>query len=239
MLIYKNEKEIITTSIDDIFNNVSLISLYSESESFRGKDNRFFKVLTEETLHRNIKHLTRESIVKETKKKYKDLTQIDGALDFYDKNNNVGYTLFPYRKKPTIYSYTMIYPAITEFFRYWKTYNYTGQNYKEFLPKYDLSNLFDSMENFKNIELLFNKAQGEILKKALYNEFPEFAIFYYEIYPNIKLTNNCKYDIKKLIQVKDLMNDLAIDTKQIDVYLKNIDIAENNRKVLKLINNSK
>ena len=142
-------------------------------------------------------------------------------------------------KKPTIYSYSIVYPAITEFFSYWNKYNNMSGNKKIILSCYDLSTLFASMENFKDLEKIFSKEQGELLKRTLYKDFPQFAIFYYEIYPYLDFEILGSYDITKLINARLQVQELGLDTSQLDLMVNNLDIAENNGKVLKLIKNSK
>ena len=46
MIIYSNDKELIITTMEDINENVDLSSLYLEAESFNGRENRFFKILS-------------------------------------------------------------------------------------------------------------------------------------------------------------------------------------------------
>ena len=47
------------------------------------------------------------------------------------------------------------------------------------------------------------------------------------------------YDITKLINARLQVQELGLDTSQLDLMVNNLDIAENNGKVLKLIKNSK
>ena len=239
MIIYNNDKELVTTNIGNIHKNIGLSSVFSQADSFWGKENRFFKIISEDNVFRSIKHPTWESMSKEVIRKFREKTKNYDSFDYYDKKNNIGYRVFPYRKTPTIYVYTMLYPAITEFFSYWKNFTYTPVSKWDFMPHYDLSKLFASMENFKDLELIFEKQYGELLKKTLYEEFPQFAIFYYEIYPYINLeTVNC-YNISKLISARMQLQELGLDIKQLDMLVKNLDVAQNNSKVLKLIKNSK
>lgn len=237
MITYNNDKKLIITTLGDI--NKELTSLYFGAESFRGEENRFFKIVSKDTINRSVKYPTIESMAKEARKRFREITNVYDSLEHYDRENNTVYTVFPYMKKPTIYTYSMLYPAITEFFHYWWKYNNTGEDKKIFLPSYDLTNLFASMENFKDLESIFTKEQGELLEKTLYQEFPEFAIFYYEVYPylNLKIINS--YDISKLINARLQVQELGLDTVQLDAMVNNLDIAQNNGKVLTLIKNSR
>lgn len=241
MIIYSNDKELITTTIGDEKENSKLLPLFLVAESFRGKENRFFKIISSETMTRNFKHLTQEAMAKEARRKFKEITNIHDSLDFYDKQIDVGYRAFPNMTPPAIYTYSMLFPAITEFFYYWRTFNHTGASKRDFLPQYDLSKLFIGMENFKDLEFIFAKHQEELLtlKKTLYEEFPQFAIFCYEIYPYLDLKTSNYYDISKLIDARLLVHELGLDTRELDALLENLDIAKNNSKVLKLIKNTK
>lgn len=235
MIIYNNDKELITTTIGDITQNPRMSSFYLTAESFRGKETRFFKIISKDVITRNIKHIINESMAKEAKRRFRKITNIYNSNEYYDKEHNIGYKVFPYMKNPTIYSYSMIYPAITEFFQYWKKFNCTGISKKDFIPHYDLSKLFVSMANFKDLEILFKKQQNKSLKNALYQEFPQFAIFYYEIYPYLNLeTVNC-YDISKLINARIQVKELGLDTTQLDALEENLKVSQNNTKVLNLI----
>lgn len=239
MIIYSNDKKLIITTMEDINENVDLFSLYLEAESFNGRENRFFKILSVNSVTRSIKHLTQESMANEARKRFQEMTNINNSLKYYDKEHNIGYKVFPYIKNPTIYSYSIVFPAITEFFQYWKEYSYTGDSMREFLPKYDLSKLFGSMNNFSDIHFILTKEQAELIKKTLYQEFPEFAIFYYEIYPYLNLETVCCYNLSKLINAKLLVHELGLDTSELDNLIDSLDVAKNNGKVLKLIKNLK
>jgi len=239
MLIYNKNNKLIITTLGDMNRNLELLSLCSSAETFIGKENRFFKILYKDTITRSIKHPTLESMSKEAKKRFREITNVYDSLDYYDKEDNIGYKVCPYMKKPTIYSYSILYPAITEFFRCWKKYNNTEEDKRILLPSYDLSSLFASMENFKDLENIFTKEQGDLLKTTLYQEFQEFAIFYYEIYPHLNLKMVNSYDISKLINARIQVQELGLDTEQIDALVNKLDITQNNSKVLRLIKNTK
>lgn len=239
MIIYNNEQELITTTIGNINKNLRLASFYLDAESFKGRETRFFKIITEDIINRSIKCPTTELMAKRAKRKFYEITNVYNDLEYYDKEKSIGYKVFPYMKNPKVYSYKMIYPAITKFFQYWKEYSNTGESKKIFLPRYDLSSLFVSMENFKDLEIIFTKEQGELLKRDLYKEFPEFAIFYYEIYPYLNIDIIGCYDIVKLINARIQVYELGLDTKQLDAIIGNLDIAKNNGKILKLIKDKK
>lgn len=239
MIAYNSDKELIITTLGDIHKNLELSSLYFSAESFRGSENRFFKIVSKDIIARSIKYPTMESMSKEARKRFREITNVYNSLEYYDKEHNIGYKVWPYMKKPAIYTYSMLYPAITEFFHYWKEYNNTEEDKKVFLPSYNLSNLFVSMENFKDLENIFAKEQGDLLRRTLYQEFTEFAIFYYEVYPylNLKIINS--YNIAKLINARLQVQELGLDTVQLDAMVNNLDIAQNNSKVLRLIKNTK
>lgn len=239
MIIYKENNKLITTTIGDVTKNLELVSLYSEAESFKRMDNRFFKIISEDSVNRSIKYPLHDMMREEAIKKFRQITNVYAGFECYDKEQKVGYSVFPYMKNPTVYSYSIIYPAITKFFKYWKEFNYTAFSARYSLPNYDLSSLFDSMDNFKDLKFIFTKEQGECLKKTLYKEFPEFAIFYYEIYPYLNLEIVNSIDIAKLINARMLVDDLGLDTSDLDIFVDSLDVAKNNGKVLRLIKNSK
>ena len=239
MIIYSNEKELIATSIGDINRNVNISSIYLDAESFKCKENRFFKIVKEDVVKRNLKHFSQESMQKESIKRFKETAKIFDSLEYYDTEKNIGYKVFPGMKKPTVYTYSMLYPAITEFFRYWRKFNHSTLSVQDSLYNYDLSKLFTSMDNFKYLECIFTKQQGKMLKKTLYKEFPDFAIFYYEIYPFLNIKTVRSYDISKVLNARLLVHELGLNTKQLDSIIDSMDVAEHNTKILKLINNSK
>lgn len=235
MIIYTENNKLITTTIDDVKDTLELSTLYLEAERFSCKDNRFFKIISEEAVTRSLKYPLQESMKEEAIKRFRRLTNVYNSLQYYDRSENIGYVVFPHMKNPTIYTYSMLYPAITEFFHYWKEFNYTASSMRGFSPTFDLSSLFSSMENFKDLELIFTKEEGEFLRKTLYKEFPEFAIFFYEIYPYLNLRTVDSLDIPKLINARMLVDELGFDTSDLDEALEDLDIAENNGKVLRLI----
>jgi len=238
MIIYTQDNNLITTSLGNVRKNIELMSINFSAAFFEGRENRFFKIISKDVVTRSIKHITSESMILESIKRFRRCTHIYDSHKYYDKENNIGYDLRVFMKHPTFFTYSMAYPAITEFFQYWNTCNDSdvAQNTN---IQYDLSKLFVSMENFSDLELLFKKEEGELLQKILYQDFPEFAIFYYEIYPHLNLEITGSYDITKLVNARKQVYELGLDTKQIDEILDNVPVAQNNTKVLQLLKNSK
>ena len=98
-----------------------------------------------------------------------------------------------------------------------------------------ITSLFVSMDNFKELEKIFEISEKQTLKETLYKEFPEFAIFCYEIYPYIKLNITSEYQISKLIKTRLQVKEFGVDTKDLDLMVDSIEVARNNAKVLRLI----
>ncbi len=166
----------------------------------------------------------------EALKRFVDLTAQSFRDDYYDPKINVGYKLDLWQDEPTIYKYTELKPAITEFFKFWEQAKYNPN-------LYDLSKLFYGMINFKDIYHLFQIEDKEQLKSSLYRYFPSFAIFFYEIYPFLKIEKTGSYDIGKLVTAAIENHELGLDTTQHEELISAIPAAKNNAMVLKLIRN--
>lgn len=238
MLIYKENNDLVTISLGSIYRNLDLMMIRSEA-TFKGTDSRFYKIVSKDVVARDIKHLTWYSRHKEAVRRFRESTHVYISNKYIDKEHNMGYVLDAYEKFPTIFTYKMLYPAITEFFQFWVNCPIYKEDVKSLSATYDLSKLFVSMENFRDLNLLFLREDGEQLKKSLYQHFPEFAIFYYEIYPYINIEILGKYDITKLVNARLQVYELGLETEQFEQLISNIPVAENNAKVLGLIKNPK
>lgn len=250
MLIYKNNNSLVTTSLGDPYRdrNRELQLISFDADHFGAKDNRFYKIKSVESIPRSIKHPTRESMELAATRRFRQLTPgYYGSTDseYYDEINDVWYKVYmkgipkkdnPKKGNPIIFSYSMVYPAITDFFKYWDNswYN-SSKNVDGISSPFDLSRLFNSMDNFHDLSSMFSKESGEQLKNLLYQSFPEFAIFYYEIYPYLTIKILKTYDITKLISARLQVYELGLNTNQLDQLISSIPIAENNAKVLSLI----
>lgn len=239
MIIYKDNNNLVMTSLGDLHRNIDLMPIFYEASDFQGKESRFYRIVSKDVVARNIKHLTWYSGHKEAVRRFRESTHISSSHQYIDKEHNMGYKLYAYMKLPTIFTYEMIYPAITEFFQFWDHYTMKEQDLKSLPITYDLSKLFISMENFRELNLIFLKENGEQLKKSLYQHFPEFAIFYYEIYPYINIEIIGTYDITKLVSARLQVYELGLETVQFDQLISSEPVADNNAKVLKLIKNPK
>lgn len=235
MIIYSDDDKLITTKLE-VSSGCGIRDLCYLAESFRGRETRFFKIIEEYTVSRSIKCLTQRSRFNEAKKIFYEVTGVADSYECYDNENNIGFKLFPFMKNPTIYAYEMIYPAIYEFLQYWRNYNNLDNSNQIFYNPYDLTSLFVCMKNFKELEKIFEISEKQTLKDTLYKEFPEFAIFCYEIYPYIKLNITSEYQISKLIKTRLQVKKLGVDIKDLDLIVDSIEIAHNNAKVLRLIN---
>ena len=235
MLIYKENDKLITTSLGNPYSNSDLMPIRFNAIQFEGKDNRFYKVLSVEPVLRSIKYSSREKMNEEAIKRFTQMSGEHHHCEYYDEEKNIGYKVYPYMKKnPTVYTYSKLLPAITEFFKCWRN-SFEQEKNSKILNPYDLSHLFESMKNFNDLSLLFAKESAEELKKALYQNFPEFAIFCYEIYPHLDIQSSKSYDIAKLVQARSLVYELGLDTTEIDHLLESQEIANNNAQILKLI----
>ena len=235
MLIYKNNDSLVTTSLGDPYKNMELLSIRHDADHFSAKDNRFYKITSVDSITRSIKHPTRESMELAAIRRFRQLTGNYDSTDseFYDEINDIWYEVFLYMKgNPKIFSYSMVYPAITDFFKYW---NNSSKHIDDISSPFDLSRLFNSMDYFHDLSSMFSKESGEQLKNLLYQSFPEFAIFYYEIYPHLTIETLKTYDISKLISARLQVHELGLNTDQLDQLVSSIPIAENNAKVLSLI----
>lgn len=235
MLIYKDNNNLVTTSLGDPYKNMELLSIRRDADHFGAKDNRFYKITSVDSISRSIKHPTRESMELAAIRRFRQLTgDYDSTeSEFYDEINDIWYKVFLYMKgNPKIFAYRMVYPAITDFFKYW---NNSSKNIDDVSIPFDLSRLFNSMDNFRDLSSMFSKESGEQLKNLLYQSFPEFAIFCYEIYPHLTIELLKNYDISKLVSARLQVHELGLNTEQLDQLVSSIPIAENNTKVLSLI----
>lgn len=235
--MYVNNNKLYTTKPDNLDKVNDLFVMNSLASKFDGKENEFFGILSSESINKDLKHLTHESRLLEAKRKFSKYTGVYNKTDIYDKNINVGYKVFLLMKNPTIYSYIKKHPAISEFFRLWNYYKLDPIN-NGMSVNYDLSLLFGGMYNFKELELIFKKENGDVLMNLLYRDFPEFAIFYYEIYPYLNLEKVNSYDIFKLFETRNLLYDLSLSSNEVDTLVEHIPVANNNTLVLKLMNGS-
>lgn len=237
MLIYKENNSLVTTSLGSPYRNIDLMSMYFEASHFRGKASRFYEIVSKDIVTRDIKHLSWASRCQEAKRRFRESTNFSLSRDYIDKEHNIGYKLYAYMKLPTIFTYKIVYPAISEFFQFW---GHSANNETDLKPlnvSFDLSKLFVSMENFRELNLLFLKTEGEKLKNSLYQYFPEFAIFYYEIYPYINIEIIRKFDISKLVNARLQAYEVGLETLQFDQLISSVPVAENNARVLMLIKN--
>ena len=165
MLIYKNNDSLVTTSLGDPHKNMELLSIRFDADHFGAKDNRFYKITSVDSIPRSIKHPTRESMENEAIRRFRKLTDVYNSDEFYDEKNNVWYKIFPYMKgNPKIFSYSMVYPAITDFFKYWDN---SSKNVDDISSPFDLSRLFNSSDNFHDLCSMFSKESGDQLKNLL------------------------------------------------------------------------
>ena len=240
MISYIKNNELVLTTLGNPYKNMDLIRLRNEAGMFSGKNNRFFRINSQEIIPRDFKHLSRDSMNSASLKRFTELTGVRNSFGCYDDENNIGYKVYPYMKKhPTIYEYSIVYPAITKFFECWVSYHKAEQTSDNLAMPYDLSELIIDMSNFSELSSHFLKEENERLKISLYRDFPEFAIFYYEIYPFLNIKDTVSYNIPKLNSVLLQMSELGLDTQQIEKLISNLSSAENNTKVLELIKKAK
>ena len=81
MINYTNDKELINTTLGKITKSPELFSLYISAETFMGKENRFFKIISKDTIDRSIKYPTLESMAKESKRRFREITNVYDSIE--------------------------------------------------------------------------------------------------------------------------------------------------------------
>ena len=102
MIIYGNDDKLITTKLE-VSSGWGIRDLCYSAESFRGRNTRFFKIISEDTISRSIKCLTQSARFNEVTKRFYEATGVADSYECYDKESNIGFKLYPFRKNPTIY----------------------------------------------------------------------------------------------------------------------------------------
>jgi hypothetical protein len=236
MLSYIENNKLITNSLGNPYKNVELTMIHNSANHFGRKDNRFYRVEGKEVIRRDLTHLSRESINEKAIKRYIELTNDYDNYDFYDREKNVGYKVYPHMKgHPTVFKYSMIYPEICCFFRFWDHYHYNKDDASVKNSSYDLSKFFYGMENYNDLKSILSIEDEADFTDKLFKYYPEFAIFYFEIYPYIEMIETGSYDVDKLRSVRDQVYDLGFETIEFDTLISSIEPARNNAKVLQLL----
>ena len=150
MIIYSDDDKLITTKLE-VSSSCGIRDLCYSAEFFRGRNTRFFKIIEEDTVFKSIKCLTQGARFNEATKRFYEATGVADSYEYYDKESNIGFKLFPFRKNPTIYAYEMIYPAIYEFLQYWKNYNNLDNSNQIFYNPYDLYWSHDRIVEVNNL----------------------------------------------------------------------------------------
>lgn len=163
-------------------------------------------------------------------------TDYNDGSSFYDFKNKKAY-LYEYVYEPEklkISEFNLLRSNITEFFI--SGLDFRKQRLVTDNMDFDISTLINldknSEEEINSILSLQNK---EIVKDILYKLYPEFATFYYEIYPYMTLEQIESYDIDKLKELRIATESLKVNTCCIDQLLNYLPKAENNVKVLNLL----
>lgn len=101
---------------------------------------------------------------------------------------------------------------------------------------FDIATLINYDENvIDEISSILSLPNKEVIRGILYKLYPELAIFYYEIYPYITLSQIESYNIDKLKELRMLTENLRVSTYNIDQILGYLPMAEKNAKVLNLL----
>lgn len=231
MLAFAENGRIVTAELNDA---PELDTINYSASSFRLGPSRFYRIIDTDVVRRDIRHLTKGSMQKEAINIFRLKSKEHNSYEFNEKDINMGYKVFPELKMPTVFTYMIMYPAITEFFILWNSY----KNGEEINYNYDLSKLFYNMNNFSKLVELFEK-EGNDLRLALYSKFPQFAIFYYEIYPYLRPIVTGNYEKEELYSLKDRLIEEGKSTKYVESLISSYDVALNNTEVLKLIKDNK
>lgn len=132
----------------------------------------------------------------------------------------------------TISAYELLYPSVTHFFAV--NMNAHKKDYTKEEAVY-LNRLVGEDKDIFQIFSIIRENDEEIARQILYKKYPEFAIFYYEIFPYLILENYDSYSIQDLKDLKERTEQLRLNTKYIDEILSFLSMAEQNSKVLTLL----
>ena len=97
MIIYSDDDKLITTKLE-VSGGCGIRDLCYSAEFFRGRETRFFKIISEDTVSRSINCLTQRSRFNEAKKIFYEVTGVADSYECYDNENNIGFLLPPMDK---------------------------------------------------------------------------------------------------------------------------------------------
>ncbi len=136
------------------------------------------------------------------------------------------------------YEFKLLHSGITQFFV--SGLDFHKQELITDNMHFDLTTFINSDENsIEEIDSILSLPKSDVIKGILYKLYPELAIFYYEIYPYITLKEIENYNIDELQKLRMTTEALRVNTYYIDQLLDYLPTAENNTRVLSLLNRSK
>lgn len=142
----------------------------------------------------------------------------------------------------TLHEYKMLYPAITKFLA--QTYK-DSRNLEIFqklfdLGSFDMTTLLDGgIDSLKDLREILTKCDKKEALSILCKNFPQFAKFYYGVCPSIRVNPLNSYSLEQLKRLKNETARLQLDTNAFDKIIDQEEVAENNTKVLQLVNRTK
>lgn len=163
-------------------------------------------------------------------------TDFNDGESFYDFKNKKAYLKnYVYRpEKIEIYEFNLLKSKITQFFI--SGFDFSERRLITDNMNFDIATLINYDENvIDEISSILSLPNKEVIRGILYKLYPELAIFYYEIYPYITLSQIESYNIDKLKELRMLTENLRVSTYNIDQILGYLPMAEKNAKVLNLL----
>ncbi len=163
-------------------------------------------------------------------------TDFNNGSSFYDFENKKAYLKeYAYNdEKIEIYKFNLLKSKITQFFI--SGFDFSERRLITDNMNFDIATLINYDENvIDEISSILSLPNKEVIRGILYKLYPELAIFYYEIYPYITLSQIESYNIDKLKELRMLTENLRVSTYNIDQILGYLPMAEKNAKVLNLL----
>ena len=238
MLPCRSNDSIIFYSLGDPYKYSDIMNIYKEINYFNGKDNRFHTIISKREFNNGSDYFMHEDIENKARMEFEKITGFSEKNEFVDSNFQKGYMFYPYRIRPTIVTYKILYPKLKELFYKWSIDIKTKERLL-FSNSIDLSNLIYGIENMEDVLKILCNSQAEKLRMNLFKTYKEFALFYFDIYPYLSFEPKKIIDISKLLEIKNRLIELGIYIMELKEVERNIEISERNSKMFKLLNMKK
>ena len=233
MLTYIKNDSLVTTTLANPYDNAQITGIISETASLKmNPSGRFYKIISSNYIPKEFGSLRRSERAKKIIKEFREIIHTSNGTEYIDWDRKIGYAMFPGASEPVMCIYSILLPELMRFMRMWVDNRHMPSPYLS----YDLSRLFGGMDNYYDVHTLFLSAEG---KEKLYQYFPEFAMFFYELYPYMDIKDGQSYDIGELTDTKDKLAKLGLSTLQCDQLIRCLPAAANNSQVLKMIRSKK